>query len=326
MALLLDTRDIPRQDRAEAVEAAVRFSGIPAVLTHEDPTGDVHARVETWDLGGGATFMRRVSSGITLTRTPEQLRASAPERLALSVLSPGRWSYTQLNHSQTEHARHNHLVLTDHAAPYQYVRLGPGITHAFNVDHSHVGLAVDVLHRATANLARSPLYPLLSRHLLQLSRDADTITTPAIATMLGRATIELVRALLCTAAGDDAARKGALVDTLQARIIAYVQQNLSNPDLGPELIAAEHHMSVRNLHRTWMVNDVTLTEWVMNERLEAARRELIASRHRERTISSVAQHWGFVDSTHFSRRFRAKYGMSPRECRLALGNDKPHAP
>ena len=32
-------------------------------------------------------------------------------------------------------------------------------------------------------------------------------------------------------------------------------------------------------------------------------------------MSAVAQRWGFVNPAHFSRAFRAAYGVSPREWR-----------
>lgn len=31
------------------------------------------------------------------------------------------------------------------------------------------------------------------------------------------------------------------------------------------------------------------------------------------TIFAVARKWGFVDQGHFTRRFRAAYGLRPRE-------------
>ncbi|HEX6452329.1 MAG TPA: AraC family transcriptional regulator [Trebonia sp.] len=34
-------------------------------------------------------------------------------------------------------------------------------------------------------------------------------------------------------------------------------------------------------------------------------------------MAAIARRWGFADSTHFSRRFRQAYGMSPREWRHA---------
>jgi len=58
----------------------------------------------------------------------------------------------------------------------------------------------------------------------------------------------------------------------------------------------------------------SLSEWIMTERLEGARRTLAAPT-RSTTIGTIARRWGFTDSTHFSRRFRGAYGLSPREWR-----------
>jgi AraC-like DNA-binding protein len=35
------------------------------------------------------------------------------------------------------------------------------------------------------------------------------------------------------------------------------------------------------------------------------------------TVAAIARRWGFADPTHFSRVFRAAYGMSPREWRAS---------
>jgi AraC-like DNA-binding protein len=51
----------------------------------------------------------------------------------------------------------------------------------------------------------------------------------------------------------------------------------------------------------------------MRGRLEGARREI--SRNESVGIAAVARRWGFTDATHFGRRFRAAYGISPREWR-----------
>jgi AraC-like DNA-binding protein len=38
-----------------------------------------------------------------------------------------------------------------------------------------------------------------------------------------------------------------------------------------------------------------------------------------RTISEIAYGWGFSDMTHFGRKFKAAYGLSPREFRKLHG-------
>lgn len=42
-----------------------------------------------------------------------------------------------------------------------------------------------------------------------------------------------------------------------------------------------------------------------------------------RTIAAVANRWGFMSATHFSRVFRAAYGMSPSEWRDTVGRGTP---
>lgn len=51
----------------------------------------------------------------------------------------------------------------------------------------------------------------------------------------------------------------------------------------------------------------------IGERLRGAREDL--ARRDSRTIAMVAGQWGFSDPTHFTRRFRAAYGITPSEWR-----------
>ncbi|MGW9499321.1 helix-turn-helix domain-containing protein [Streptomyces prasinus] len=44
-------------------------------------------------------------------------------------------------------------------------------------------------------------------------------------------------------------------------------------------------------------------------------RDLTDPRLRSRSIRAIATRWGFVDAAHFSRAFRAAYGVSPRDHR-----------
>ena len=100
MAVILDTDLVPPRDRADAVGQAMQLSGIPARITHEPPPEQIFARIKLWQLGGGTTLMHRNGSGLRLTRTPRQLRIAAPERISLTVLGPGSWTYTQGRHDK----------------------------------------------------------------------------------------------------------------------------------------------------------------------------------------------------------------------------------
>src|SRR6185437_1496624 len=97
----------------------------------------------------------------------------------------------------------------------------------------------------------------------------------------------------------------------------YIVQHLTDPDLGAERIARAMFISPRQLYKLWETEPRPLGQWILERRLEAARDELTSLRGRHRTIAAIAMRWGFADSTHFSRRFRQAYGMSPREWRHA---------
>jgi AraC family transcriptional regulator, positive regulator of tynA and feaB len=54
---------------------------------------------------------------------------------------------------------------------------------------------------------------------------------------------------------------------------------------------------------------------VLAKRLARCKMALESQNQDHRTISDIAFGWGFSDSTHFTRAFKAKYNVLPSECR-----------
>ena len=101
-----------------------------------------------------------------------------------------------------------------------------------------------------------------------------------------------------------------------APLVAYVEQHLRDAELSAETIARSHHMSVRLLYKIWAANtDSTLAEYIISRRLAAIRRDLTDPGLSHVSISTIASGWGFINAAHFSRRFRAAYGITAKECR-----------
>ena len=75
--------------------------------------------------------------------------------------------------------------------------------------------------------------------------------------------------------------------------------------------AAAHGVSVRTVNRVFNATGQTVGEVVRVRRLARARDELADVRPRRSRRSP--HRWGFADSSHFSRSFKAHYGDSPRE-------------
>ena len=310
MAVLLDTAALPKQDRAEAFYAAMMSASVPSRVEHEDPGGNVHARMDFWQLGTPDLF-RNEGSGIRLVRTPKHVRVGGPERLALAVQVIGSGVFSQDGLDRRVHT--GELMLVDLTAPYDFAWSGHAASQAFQIDYADLGLPVETIRAAARRLPSSPLYDLMLHHLTVLPGVIDSLQGTESADMVGAATTQLVRALL-TSATDD---QPAPTDVLFTRITWYARRHLRDPELSPARIAAAHSISVRYLYKLFAEHDLSLEQWLITQRLEGAARQLKDPAHRHRSIATIAATWGFLDPTHFTRRFRRTYNMTPTEWRLA---------
>jgi AraC family transcriptional activator of tynA and feaB len=92
-----------------------------------------------------------------------------------------------------------------------------------------------------------------------------------------------------------------------------IEGQLANPDLSPEDIGRAIGLSRRSLYRLFHQLGQTPMGYVHQLRLEEAARRFRDKRTEDRSVTSVSYAVGFADPTHFSRLFKARYGMSPRE-------------
>ena len=305
MTLELDTRSIPPAERAEALHAAVNAASKP---TRVSVAGEVTGRLRVWPLQPGATLMSlgvRVDE-LTLTRSTRHLRQSDPGRLSVAVNLAG--TCTTTNHG-IEISRNDTLRLTDLASTYGIRQRGRCHAVAFEIDNDTLGLSVDQVRGSMPYARSSPLHRLLRQHLVDLARVVDDLA-PQTRAAVGAATAELVGAMLRSVSPRDGDRRASLVDALPWRIKDYVRRHLDDPELTPARIAAEHNISVRYLYV--LLSDLAETpeQWIITSRLAAARDDLVEG---YTNVSSIAKRRGFKDPSHFTRRFRRAYGVTPSE-------------
>lgn len=207
------------------------------------------------------------------------------------------------------------LICVDLTKPYDYAWRGMGSAFCLSVPAEQVGLPAHVVRTASRQLRTSPLYALFQRHLLSLARDTDAIVTDATAPAVASASIELLRALLASAAHDSRFDRSTVAAALLVQVRAYVQQHLREPDLTPATIARAHSISQRHLFRVCAAADFSLEQWIIGRRLVGAHEDLARASDVTVPISSIARRWGFRDPAHFTRRFKATYGLTPRDWR-----------
>ncbi|WP_436953333.1 helix-turn-helix domain-containing protein [Streptomyces sp. SudanB182_2057] len=170
--------------------------------------------------------------------------------------------------------------------------------------------------RATRISGSSGLPALVSQFLTSVARTSSSQHV-AVNSRLALNTADLV-ALLVNDVCDDRRRTAPPESELLQRIRKYIQDNLANADMSPEVIARAHHISVRYLHKLFQADGTTVGSWIRQRRLDACRMDL---RRRRRTVAAVAQHWGFTSPSHFSRVFRQTYGITPKEWQESSLND-----
>lgn len=180
----------------------------------------------------------------------------------------------------------------------------------------------DVLGLSESDMARvtacplgpdTPLGSLLSPFLAGLVDGAGTYP-PRTGELMARNVVDLLGVLADEALGRPTADTPGGNRALLLRIQAFIDRHLADPDLTPRAIARAHSISLRYLHKLFEGEDATVSRWIQRRRLEECRRDL--ARHAKgSTIAAVAHRWGFTSAAHFSRVFRAVYGMAPREWR-----------
>jgi AraC-like DNA-binding protein len=312
VAFILDTTDIPAHERMEAVRTAMMAASAPCHVIHEDAGGQVHARMEVWDLGNATIFTQR-SSGIRLLRTEKLARQDAVPVVALSVQQRSRGRLEQRRHRQEVPT--GSLIAVDLSGPYDYSWAGDGAAGCIQIPFDQLGLPVDLVRRATPRIAASPFYRMVTDHIAHLARDPAAGTTGPAAAGIATASVELARALLVSAGDAPQHTRQVLAETLLTRVRVFVRQHLRDPELTPGMIAAAHHVSLRHLYHVCASAGLSLEQWIIAERLRGARQELADPLRRHRPVAAIARHWGFRDPTHFTRRFKERYGMPPSQWR-----------
>ena len=210
-------------------------------------------------------------------------------------------------------------ALFDSSRPFHIVLDGPAdrcSTILVRVPHSLLSLHPGAARRLTGVClcARRGVGALLSQHLIALPRHTDSYQLDD-ATRLGTITIDLLVAVLAHQLDRAPDPSNAINERLLARIDAFIDENLGDPDLSPQTIASAHHVSTRSLHRIFRVRELTVAELVRIRRLDRCRHDLVDPLLRDEQINAIAMRWGLPSQSHFSRIFRAAYGMSPQEYR-----------
>jgi AraC-like DNA-binding protein len=92
--------------------------------------------------------------------------------------------------------------------------------------------------------------------------------------------------------------------------VAMIREKMFEPLLDRARVARELGVSVRTLARAFAMHGTTFDRALWNCRLEAAYEALLSNRGSV-SVTDVALRHGFSDSSHFTRRFKTRFGATP---------------
>jgi len=99
------------------------------------------------------------------------------------------------------------------------------------------------------------------------------------------------------------------------RVKGFIEENLRNPKLSSAMVASEMKLSPRYLRMIFAASEEPILAYVMRRRLEECANQLADPRWRGHSITEIAFGWGFNSAPHFTRSFRERFGVSPRQYR-----------
>lgn len=99
------------------------------------------------------------------------------------------------------------------------------------------------------------------------------------------------------------------------RLKATIERLMIEPGLKPERVAAESGISVRYANMLLAEEGLSIERHINDRRLERCRNALDDIAQAHRSIGEIAFNWGFSDLSHFGRRFKARYGLTPTDFR-----------
>lgn len=133
------------------------------------------------------------------------------------------------------------------------------------------------------------------------------------AEVLGRQMVDVLALALDEGAGDDHQVRTSVRSGHLRRAEQVIRKHLSNPALSPEMVAEACGISKRYLHELFGDTNQTVSQFIRDERLVAAR-DLISVAP-SLSMAEVSYRFGFCDQAQFSRLFKSKFGRTPSDWR-----------
>jgi AraC-like DNA-binding protein len=263
---------------------------------------------------GPATFTRVDSCAQRVFRTPSRIARASEDFVLVALGNSGVNGVYQDGREAVVSA--GQFVIYDTTRPYE-LRFDDSFTQTiFQIPrkllHQRVG-SFDTL-TATTFLGDRPLERLAYEFMLSMSKMVDEVDAATATRLLDQA-LDLVAMVFADRMHQHSSDLSFHRSALLYRLKNYILAHLRDPELSVPRAAAAIRISPRYASDLMAAEQTSFRTYVQMQRLERCRRDLSDPTQAARHVSDIAFAWGFNDLAHFSRIFKQKFGVSPREWR-----------
>ena len=310
--MIVSTADVPEPRRFARWREILRESYFPLDLERSSSrpfTGEITTtRINQFSL----TRVRGCEYRVL--RTARRIREARDEFLLISVQIDGQLWLAQDGRETT--LQPGDFACSDSTRPYTAGGLDDFETLTLHVPREIWIRRFGPTELLTALAVRgdTPSGALVSGYLRHFAQLASQVDAPA-AQRFSEVALTLVTGALSDVMAERQGRHRAGRTTLLYRARALIEESLHDPALNREQVARALGISVRYLHDLFLQEDTTVCDWIWQRRLDRCHRDLTDPLLAAKTVGQIAWDCGFSDFSHFSRRFKAAYGITPSEFR-----------
>jgi AraC-like DNA-binding protein len=318
----ISTDALPLRDRYPFWKEAVcgMFVGLDCTRSAEGPfQGSAACRVVPCEAKDSVSFIEVASVQQKAVRTQRQISRDSDAWLMLLVQSEGPGILHQ--NGRTAVLGPGDMVLFDSTRGYSFDFADPFRQLVVKIPHQRLAsrLPPPSLWLGRAIPASSMLGKVLASHIATVSASIEAIP-PAVRPGLVERMVDLIAYTFAGVLHDADRSASTARRVLLARAMQYVDSHIHDCALAPADVAAALGISVGYLHRLFQGVETSVSGHIRERRLAGCRDQLASKLHAGEHITEIAMRWGFNDLAHFSRAFRARHGMAPRDYRAeALG-------
>jgi AraC-like DNA-binding protein len=289
MAKKLTTATVPRRERVAFWNQAVSETFVDLGCVAGNDADSIEGEIDVRSLGGLQVSMVRSTSQLVTRGRSELAAARADAGYLVGVQTRGRCVVTQ--DGRSAEISQGSLAAYDTQRPYQLDLAG------------EFEQIVVQFPRMVFDRLRSP-ESLTARTVG--SAGVGSVFLSALAS-LQQGLEHLLLAALAPLDDEPGSARRRLIE-------AHLEEHLRDPSLSVASISAALHLSPSSIHRAFASDGDTLMNHVWNRRLDGAYRDL-ARGTEDVTLTQLAHAWGFANSAHFSRAFKARFDVPPSRLR-----------